>query len=408
VNTIITPNWVTKDIAIGWMNEITLVNQFDRQWEDQWTNRPEGAKIGDTVQVRLPQRFTVTEGQALQQQAILNQTVPITINHQYNVAMGWSTRSATLEIEEVQRRYTKPAGTSLANKADVQCGQEVYRAVWNSIGTPGTAITSDGTYTDGIAKLLNQGTPDDIIAVLDPKSQSRISQANFALFNPGAVISEMFKKGRFSVGSLGIKEWFRDPNMPTHTTGTFTTATPIVSGANQTGTTLSVSGMGTYALKAGDVFTLDGVYSVNALSYNDTNDLQQFVLTQDVSGTTTGTLTFQPPIITSGQLQTVTNAPAASAAISFLGATGTVSATMAATRSKQSLIFNPEAFAFVMVDLDDDLAGAQVGVVRDKQAKVKMRWAYQYNIQTDQKPARADMLIGIAPIQPVFGMRAWS
>ena len=65
-------------------------------------------------------------------------------------------------------------------------------------------------------------------------------------------------------------------------------------------------------------------------------------------------------------------------------------------------------FAFVMADLDDDLPGAQVGMARDKDAKISMRWAYQYNGQTDQKISRVDMLVGVAPVLLYFALRAWS
>ena len=417
MNTFITPTWVSKDVATNWMNEIKLVGQFDRSWDDSWRNKPGGAQIGYTVQARLPQRFLVTEGQAFQQQAITNQTVPITINHQYNVGMSWSTAAATLEVEEVQERYTRPAGLAMANKADVQAGAEVYRSVYMTIGTPGTPITDDGTYTDGVAKLLNVGVPDDFCAVLDPKAQSKLAQANFALFNPTRQISEIFKRGRFNEGALGIKEWYRDPNMPTHTTGTFTTATPITSSGGQTGSSLALSGLGTYSFKAGDTFKVASGTAVNAVNpqtsatsttYNDTGDAQEFVITADISGTTTGTLAISPPIITSGQLQTVTASPDNGAAILFTGATGITSATMTTTTSRQSLIFHPSAFAFVMADLDDDLPGAQVGMARDKDAKISMRWAYQYNGQTDQKISRVDMLVGVAPVLPYFALRAWS
>ena len=411
MNTFITPTWVSKDVAVNWMNEIKLVGRFDRSWDDQWRNKPQGAQIGYTVQARLPQRFQVTEGQAFQQQAILNQTVPITLNHQYNVGMSWSTAAATLEVEEVQSRYTKPAGLALANKSDVQAGREVYKTVYMTIGTPGTAITDDGTYTDGIAKLLNVGVPDDYCAVLDPKAHSKLAQANFGLFNPSSQISGIFKKGRFNEGALGVSEWYRDPNMPTHTTGSFTSSTPVVSSANQTGSTLALSGLGTYAFKAGDTFKVvsgTAVNAVNPQSYVDTGDTQEFVITQDVSGSSTVTLNISPSIITSGQLQTVTASPDNNAAVLFTGATGTSSATMTATTSRQSLVFHPAAFAFVMADLDDDLPGAQVGMARDKDAGISMRWVYQYNGQTDQKISRVDILIGVAPILPYFALRAWS
>lgn len=406
-NEIITPNWVTTDVATGFLDSTQLIGRFDRQWDDSFYNKPEGAQIGNTVQVRIEQRWLATEGQALQQQAILNQTVPISINHQFNVGMGWSSMQDTLEVEEVQSRYTRTAGKRIAAKWDRVAGAEVYKSVYFSIGTPGTNIGSNLDWQTAVAMLQEQAVPDEFMAVVSPTQQAVTNSSNQTIFNlPGG--TEMFKSGKFSGPALGISEWFFDPLLPMHTTGTFTASTPIVTAANLTGTTLTTSGWGTFALKAGDVFYVDGVYSTNPLEQDlDMGRLQPFVLSTDVAGSSTATLTFQPAIITSGALQNVTGSPAANAAITFLGATSAVAGTMAATRSRQNLIFHKSAFAFVMVDLKRDLAGAKTGYVSDKETRVKMRWAEQYNIQTDQQPSRIDTIGGIAPILPYFAVRGW-
>lgn len=406
-NTIITPTWVSKDTAMFWRNNIRLIGQTERGYGKEWQNLPEGAKIGYTVQQRVPTAPTVSEGQALQVQPYINQTVPISLTHQLQVACGWSTADDTVSIEEVQDRWTKPAGKAMGAKCDILFGAEVYKSVYNTIGTPGMPITTNETYTDGVARLANIGADTDLRAVLDPKAMSRIVAANFAIFNlPGG--NRNFKTGQFSGEQFGISEWYQDPFMPTHTTGTFTASTPLVAGASQTGSTLAIDGMGTYALKAGDTFKIAGLNSVNPVGKNDTGDLAEFTLTVDVSGSSTATLTFQPSIITSGPLQTVVSSPANDAAITFTGATGTVSATMAATTSRQSLIFSPSAFAFVNAPLARKLAGAETGQIRDAEAKVSMRYVEQYNIQTDQEPRRIDMLVGNAAVQTYFAMRAWS
>lgn len=410
MNTFITPNWVSTDVAMFWMNNVKLVAMFDRTWEGMWRDKPDGAQIGYTAQVRIPQRFRVKRGQALQQQAILNQTVPVSLTDQLQVAMGWSSADDALLVEEVQSRYTKPAGKALANECDVFAGQQVYRSVYFSIGTPGTPITSNETWTDGVAILRAFGVPDELYAVTTPQQQSKLVSSNISQFNPQQYISEVFKSGLFSAGSLGIDEWAWDSNMPVHTTGSFTASTPAIAGGSQSGSSLAIDGLGTYAFKEGDVFTIDGVYGVNPISYNDTQILQQFVITADLSGTTTATLSISPALIadTNSQLQTVTTLPADNAAISFLGATGTVGATMTATNSKQNIVCNPAAFAWVMADLPVKLAGAVAGRISDPDAKVSIRYVDQYNIQTDQLPRRMDCIVAAAPILPYFALRAWN
>jgi hypothetical protein len=169
--------------------------------------------------------------------------------------------------------------------------------------------------------------------------------------------------------------------------------------------------MGTYALKAGDVFKFasgTAVNAVNPVAYTDTGIAQQFVLTADVAGTTTATLSISPPIITSGPLQTVTASADNGAALLFQGATGIASATMAATASRQSFVFNQAAFAFVMADLPERLPGAMAKRVNSAEEKLSMRWVEQYNIQTDQLPSRVDTIGGVGVILPYFAVRMWS
>src|SRR5262249_20576762 len=152
---------------------------------------------------------------------------------------------------------------------------------------------------------------------------------------------------------------------------------------NQSGSTLAISGMGTYALVNGDRFTIDGVYGVDPVSYVNTNILQDFVVSADVSGSSTATLTIQPAMIADpdSPLQTINALPANGAAISFKGATGTVSATMSAIRTKLNLIANSAAFAFVSADLPVKLAGAVAGRTPGaKTDKISIRYVDQYNI----------------------------
>jgi len=404
-NYIITPTWVTKDTALFWDNSLKLVGNFDRQWNKEWNNKPKGSQIGDTVQVRTPQRWTVTEGQALVQQSILNQTVPLTLNHQYNVGMGWSSIEDTLQIEEVQDRYTRPAGVALANKTDAVAGAEVYQSIYNVVGSPGVPLVNKD-WTDAVALLQMTGTPEGYVAVIDPLTQSKLLNDNFALF--GKQYQEYFRTGQFSAMALGVDEWYYDAVLPIHQSGSFAASTPIVAGANQTGSTLSISGMGAFTLKKGDAFYIGTppVQGVNPLSYTSTGIPQRFVLTADVSGTGTAVLPISPSIIPSGQLQTVTASPANGAALQFLGATPPgAGQVLAATATRQQFLFNPAAFAFVSAPLTSDLPGARSKVVTNSDIKASLRWAEQWNIQTDQKPSRVDILIGVAAIEPYFAVR---
>ena len=105
-NSLVTPTWYTKEVARILVNNLKFAANVNRSYDDQYVQA--GAKVGYTVNARLPQRFQVTAGQALQVQGINDQYVPITLTSQKNVAYSWSTASMTQEIDAVRERYVKP------------------------------------------------------------------------------------------------------------------------------------------------------------------------------------------------------------------------------------------------------------------------------------------------------------
>jgi hypothetical protein len=405
-NTLATPTWVLREVAYRFLNSIKFVSKVNRTYDDQYVQA--GAKVGNTVKARRPQRFQATDGQALQLQDILDETVDITLTNQKNVAFGYSSAQATTELDDIRGRYVNRAADVLANAADVLASNDVYRDVFNSVGTPGTTPSTNLTYLQGGVKITDQaGNTDGRCAVLDPQAMATLVDANLSLFNPAAVISEEYRSGMFGRNALGVAEWYQDQNLPTFTTGAATTAsTPLVNGASQTGASLITDGWGSGAtsLVKGDVFTIAGVNSVNPDSYVSTGRLQQFVVTADISDTTGDmTIAISPSIITSGALQTVDASPADDAVITLWSmAPG---GTQAATASPTGMLFLPDAFAFVMADLIRPTAGARAETVRSKQSGIAIRYVEQFQIATDQNPSRLDILIGAATIHAPFACR---
>ena len=409
-NTLATPSWTTKEVARGFINKLVFLANVNRTYDDQYEIA--GAKVGNTVNARLPQRFTVTDGQALQLQNLYDQTVPITLTNQKNVAFGYSSAQATTELDNIRARYVTPGSEALANAAEVLAFDAVYTDIYSSVGTPGTTPTTTLTYLQAGVKLTDLSTPlRGRVAVLDPLAMSTLADTTSSLFNPTAVISENYEEGMFGRKQLGVDKWLQDPVRPTHTTGTFTASTPLVNGASQTGSTISTDGWasGAATLNKGDVFTIAGVNSVNPLSYSDNGRLQQFVVTATTSDSSgaMATLPISPSIITSGALQTVSASPANNAVITVLGATAAASGTLATYTSPQSLVYHPDAFAFVMADLMKPGAGAESTTVRSKSLGFSIRMVEQYQIGTDQNPSRLDILIGAATIQARLASRVW-
>jgi hypothetical protein len=404
-NTLVTPEQVTYEVAMYFVNSLRGVAQFDRQYSDEFAKT--GAKVGDTVKVRLPQQFEASEGDSLVEQPLLDRTVNVILNRRRHVGFGWTTSEETTDLDDIRNRYVQPAAETLANIYDRVSLADVYKSVFNMVGTPGTTPSAGLTYSQARVKIMDFAGPDEgLRAVLEPLAQATIANATATMFHPSRQIAENWTKGQFANDQLGIEKWYTDQNIPRHTTGASTTATPLVNGASQTGSSIITDGWGSgnTTIKKGDVFTFAGVYAVNPLSKESTGRLHQFVATADTTDTTGAvTLSISPSIVTSGALQNVTAGPADNATITFwsMSAGGTQTATV----TPQNLVFHPKAFASVMADLVMPNGGAKATRVNSKMLNMSIRFIEQYAIGTDKNLNRLDILFGSAPIQERLACR---
>lgn len=403
-NTLITPEWVTMETAMYFVNSLRGVAQFDRQYSDEFVQA--GAKVGDTVKVRLPVQFEASDGEALVTQNLLDRTVNVILNRRRHVGFGWSSAQATTDLDDIRSRYVQPAAETLANVYDRVSLADVVLSVYNAIGTLGTTPNAALTYLQAKVKILDLAGPDEgLVAVLDPLANATIANATAALFHPGGKVSENWTKGQFANEQLGISKWFTDQNIPRFTSGACSAAsTPLVNGAGQTGSSIITDGWGAASAPVkGDIITLGGVYFVNPLSKESTGRLAQFVLTATPTAGTDITLSISPSIVTSGALQNVTAAPADNATLTYWSMSA--GGTQAATVSPQNLVFHQQTFASVMADLVMPNGGAKGTRVNSKQINIAMRYVEQFQITTDQNLNRLDILFGSAPIQERMACR---
>jgi len=399
-NQLVTPTNVLKRVGRIAINNLKFANNVDRSYDGDFIEN--GAKQGDTIFLRLPQRFTTTKGQAFQGQGIQDQTVPVTLTDQANTAVSFSSFQMTVDVDDYYPRYVDPQAVQLANTIDFDGLSRIANDTYNSIGTPGSNITSNTTYLGANTLLSNMAAPPSRMIITNPDQQAAIVAANFALFNPQGTISDSFESGVYGSNTLGFKKWYWDQNVTRHTVGTYS-GTPLVNGATQTGTSLITDGWGSgvSSLSKGDRFTLgasavagtQGVYSVNPENYASTNGLQTFVVVNTVNDTTGAmTIVISPAIITSGPLQTVTSSPVDNAVITVIGAS--------AVSGAVGLAWVKEAVVMVMADLVKPEGGALSERISSKPLGFALRLVKQYSILTDQNMARIDCVYGWKAYRP--------
>jgi hypothetical protein len=140
------------------------------------------------------------------------------------------------------------------------------------------------------------------------------------------------------------------------------------------------------------------VNAVNPQNYQSTGSLQQFRVVNQISDTTGAiTATIQPAIITSGQLQTVTQSPVDNAVITVVGTTAAVGA--------QGLGWVKEAVVMVMADLIMPEGGAIAERIQSKPLGFSLRMAKQWNALSDQNLCRIDCIYGWKAYRPEWIVR---
>lgn len=387
-NTNLTISQVTKESLMILENNLTFAKGVNREYDDQFALS--GAKIGDTVNIRKPARYVGRTGAALAVEDHTETSVPLVLDTQFGVDLNFTSKELTLSIDEFSDRIIKPAMAVVANKID-RTGLALYKNIFNAVGTPGTIPTTLKTYLQAGAKMDYEACPRDgqRALVIDPSAQVEIVDSLKGLFHSQNEVSKQYKDG--NMGQAGGFMWSMDQNINSHTVGAHG-GTPTISGAGQTGAALNVTGFTpsiTGVLKAGDIFTVAGVFAVNPQSRESTGQLRQFVVTADAnSAVTTGaaTLSISPSIVTSGAFQTVNAGPANGAAIVVLGAAGAVSPT--------HLAYHKNAFVLGSADLLLPKGVDMAARASDKNSGLSVRMVRQYDINNDKFPCRFDVLFG--------------
>ena len=400
-NSILTIDMITRKALEILENNLVLTRNVNRQYDDSFA--VEGAKIGSTLRIRLPDRALVTDGAALQVQDDNEQYTTLTVASQKHIGVNFTSAELTMQLDDFAERVLKPRISQLASSIDNDVAN-AYKSIYSSVGTPGTTPSTSLVLLQGNQKLNEYASPmTDRYATVNPAANANLVEGMKGFFNPTSTISRQFTAGMMGTGVLGYDEVNMSQSIVNHTTGSrdaaaATTVTTTI--AAQGATTISLTQASvTTTLKAGDVFTIASVYSVNPQTRQSTGSLQQFVVTADataVSGVWTASIS--PAIYTAANaLATVDSFPVASAVVTFLGA--------ASSSYPQNLIYQKNAITFATADLllpqGVDMASRQV------HNGISMRIVRQYDINNDRMPCRIDVLYGYSVIRAPMAVRLW-
>jgi len=397
-NSILTIDMITRKALEILENNLVLTRNVNRQYDDSFA--VEGAKIGSTLRIRLPDRALVTDGAALQVQDDNEQHTTLTVNNQKHIGVNFTSAELTMQLDDFADRVLKPRISQLASSIDADVAN-AFRTIGNSVGTPGTTPATSLVLLQAQQKLNeNAAVMSPRYATVNPAANAGLVEGMKGLFNPTDTISKQFKNGMMGTGVLGFDEINMSQSIKQFTTGTrgatgnTTSAAVTVEGAAAIALTVA-SGA---TIKAGDVFTVADCFAVNPQTRESTGSLFQFVVLADVTASGTAvTVTVAPMYSANHALATVNALPGNSKAVVFVGA--------ASTQYAQNLVYHKDAITFATADLllpqGVDMAARAV------HNGISLRVVRQYDINNDRMPCRIDVLYGYSTIRPQMACRLW-
>jgi hypothetical protein len=353
-------NLVTAD-AVTW-------NEYDGEMDDR-----NGLQVLEQITPRY--NVTRTENGVKDLSAGTDGTVfgseLFEVTGTFNANMGWGDFVKIKTIGDAREsRALLGAATSMAEKIDAYI---LSKAVLASIDWTGDGATSIDEWIDaaaGYARLKENGVDDsDLSYIMNYTDQMKLGDQVVKLPGPDAFSTSTFRKG-FTGEVDGIRTMFTN-QLPVLTVGTrAATAEATVNGANQNVDYASVAKAGTSnglhmtqnlilnnagvkTYKAGEVFTMPGVFAYDNRKQAPVTParLQQFTVVSDATAIAGAvTLVIAPAMIVPGSgagdnvnINTahanVTAAPANAAVLTFMGA---ASATLSprAVIQKQAIVVN--------------------------------------------------------------------
>jgi hypothetical protein len=392
-NAILTPTAVTREALVVLHQKLNFIGSINHQYDDSFAK--DGAKIGDSLKIRLPNEYVVRNGITMVPQDTTEASTTLQVASIKGVDLSFTSQELTLSLQDFSDRIIEPAMSVLAANIEADAlsmGLDVYNVV-NNIGSSlsmRAALQARKQLVDclapGSSRSLLLNTQDNLDLVDNLKG----------LFQDQTQVAKQYREGKVGT-TAGFGDIFENTLMPSQNTGTAASATTYtVNGAAQVGAGVVVA-TGATTFKKGDVVTFAGCNRVHPETKTDTGALQQFVVTADYAGGA-GTLAISPLIVISTGRQNVTASPTNGGAVVKVGGASAI--------YKPSLAFHKDAFTFATADLVQP-KGVDFAA-REVMDGISMSMVRQFVIGDRSFPCRIDVLYGYKTLRAQHASRILS
>lgn len=397
-NAQITSTLIAMSVSRGLYNKPAVMSSFDPRFQKMFNMEMQS---GETVYGRLPWRFVKKEGLGLKLQPIVDRVVPITMNQVYQYSVEYNSIEEVLNFPrpnmELIKQFTEPISDQLSQDADSAAALFATNNAANVVGSLDAAITDLATLRTTTQKLVElAGWKSGTVGVISPAMANNIVGLGQAFFNPTDEISQQSKTMR--IGKYANIDWVQSMSLQTPTAGTAVTALQVT-GPNQAGNSLIITGTAAQTLLDGDKLTIGSgatsMYAVNPATRRGFKGLRVIRVVGDYTLTSgPDTISISPAITGPGsQYQNVLDLPADTAAITLWPGTTSPSGKTGTC----GIVFAPDAFARVSSKLHEPQKVEHHGV--STLNGVTCRFTDSWDFNESREVVRFDALFGFGDIE---------
>lgn len=398
-SSLLTSQIVTRKALQILHQKCTFIGAVNRQYDNSYMQN--GAKVGDTLKIRVPNRYKSYTG--LDQSANFQETqeasVDLKVNNIRSVPLKFTDTELAWNIDDFASRILEPAMAQLAADVENDFSNGVYWKIYNQVGTAGTIPNTLKVLNQARAKLTDNLAPGaNRSVILNTDAQVEIVDAVKGLFQDSSRVAAQYREGVLGT-TAGFGDIYESTIVPVHTNGTATGAHTVTAQPTEGTAVINITGTGTQVLKRGTVFTIANVFSVHPETKVATTKLQQFTVLADataVAGAYTA-VTVSPAFIASATnaRQNINALPAAAAAITLVGA--------ASTGYAQNMAFHRDSFVFATANLS--IPKGSAFAAEETYDGLTLRIWKDWDIKTGIQYTRADIAYGFEAIRPEHACR---
>lgn len=392
-NQFLNTSWISMDVLRNLLNKLTVAEYFNKEYQKDFDKE---FAVGASVQVKFPQQFTIRDGLGYTPQGINRISTTINLDQVFGIDFQWDDYERAVKAErsesEIREQYLEPAAAQLAQEVDSRCALFASNNASQILGVLGTSATSLPTYDNARARLLQKAAPPGKRAMLvSSEMMVALGPAITTIFQPSDEITREFKEG--NIGRAKGFDWFESQSLYTHTAGTWAGAV-TVTGSNQSGTSLIITGTAGDTILAGDKFSILNVNQVNPRTRRSAGPLvaQTFTVTQDFTLTSgPDTISILPAIYGPGsQYQNVDALPVGGAALTLMPGTASPNGKVGTF----GLALTRYAFALVGAKMYTPKAVEMCSQKQDPKSGLAVRFVRAWDPTKSMNINRFDMMMG--------------